>query len=453
MSERTQPTSTERGDVLEKRIHDFLAGEIKADRFFAKKACCKLRRKPKYFSRDRGREITFDLSVELYMPGASEFSVVILFECKNYAGPVPVDDAEEFFAKIQQVGAARTKGVLASSSAFQSGAREFARSKGLGLLRHFSRKNCKWELMRSPAAGGGVDRLEDPSEVTLGLSLQEHTSEVFDFYLQSPTRDTHSLHGFVEDLLLDEALTPALLRKVVNAKAKAIDLVPFLEKEHLEDAAASVLADIGYASGAVPLDQVCAAERKRTGLAVQMNVEPSAEFRERGVLGRITFDPPNIEVYQQERPNPGRTQFTLAHELAHHLLGHGKHMRREFCEDLDFSLERRASVDGTSVSRMEFQANYLAASLLLPRHNVISDFRALVRELELPNRGFGALYVDEQQCNLDNFDLITGYFRRVYGVSHTAASIRLQALGLLRDARKKAGPKHAVQALASLKGW
>jgi Zn-dependent peptidase ImmA (M78 family) len=445
------PTSTtKRGDLLEKRIYAFFAAEIAADRFFAKADCCKIRRKPKYYSRDRGGEITFDVSIEIYMPGAKEFSSVVLIECKNYLHPVPVDDAEEFFTKVQQVAAARAKGVLASTASFQSGAREFARSKGIGLLRYFSRADCKWELMRSPATGGGVDRLDDASEVTSGLSEQEYRSEVFDLYLQSPTRDTHSLGGFLEDMLLDEALSPSQLRRVMNSKAKDVDLVPFLEEDTLEGIAANVLEDLGYSIGEVPLDELCATEHKRSGLSVHMDVAPSVEFVERKVLGRITFAPPRIEVYRQETRNHGRTRFTLAHELAHHLLGHGKHMAREYCEDADFSLERSATVEGTNVARMEFQANFLAAGLLLPRHNVITEFRDLVRRLDLPNRGFGALYVDDQPCNLQSFELVTRHFVQLYGVSHTAATIRLKSLGLLRDARKRTGPRHVLEALASV---
>ena len=98
----SQTSTTSRGDVLEKRIYDYFKAEISADRFFAKADCCKLRSKPKYFSRDRRSTITFDVSVEIYMPGAAEPSVVFLIECKNYTHAVPVDDAEEFFIKVPQ---------------------------------------------------------------------------------------------------------------------------------------------------------------------------------------------------------------------------------------------------------------------------------------------------------------------------------------------------------------
>ena len=177
-----------------------------------------------------------------------------------------------------------------------------------------------------------------------------------------------------------------------------------------------------------------------------MDVAPSPDLLGRQVLGRISFSPLVIDVYKQEHENAGRTRFTLAHELAHHLLGHGKHMAREYCENVDYSLERSATTQGTSVARMEFQANFVAAGLLLPRHNVVAEFRALLRQLDLSDRGFGSLYVDDQACNLESFEVVTRHFTHKYGVSHTAATIRLKSLGLLRDSRKRAGLRHVLQA-------
>jgi hypothetical protein len=449
----SQPSSTQKGDALERRIHDFFVAELAAGRFFAKPECCKIRWKPKYFSRDRGREITFDVSIEMYMPGASQYSALLIVECKNYANPVPVDDAEEFFAKIQQVAAANAKGVIASTAAFQAGTRDYARAKGLGLLRYFDSRNCKWVLLRSPAIGGGVDRSEHTTEISIGLSDSDHQSEVFDFYMQSPTRETHSIWGFFEDLLLDGSFSPGQLRCLLNAKAKTIDLVPFLEKDELEGIAASTLDALAYSEGEVPLEAICTAENKRSGLTVQLGVSPTADLARRRVLGRITFDPSRIEVFRQDTPHPGRDRFTLAHELAHHLLDHGKHMGREYCQASDFSLERSPTVAGTNVARMEFQANYLAASLLLPKQNIVSEFRAIVRNLGLPNRGYGPLYVDSQPCNLQSFEAVVAHYTRRYGVSRTAAMIRLQALGLLKDARTDSdhsGPTSWLQGLACL---
>ncbi len=91
---------------------------------------------------------------------------------------------------------------------------------------------------------------------------------------------------------------------------------------------------------------------------------------------------------------------------------------------------------------MEIQANFLASNLLLPRHNVIEDFRYMVHELGLVNRGYGPLYLDKQPCNIQSFEQMSARFMRRYGVSRAAITIRLKSLGLLYDARGSEESKH-----------
>src|SRR5688572_9084792 len=134
-------TTSSRGITLEKRIYDLFQSEIDADRFWAKKENCKVYWKQGYYSKDRAREIIFDVAVEVFLPGAKEYSALVLIECKNYSHPVPVDDVEEFYSKVQQVAAANAKAVIASTAPFQSGTRTFAKSKGIGLMRYFGSDN------------------------------------------------------------------------------------------------------------------------------------------------------------------------------------------------------------------------------------------------------------------------------------------------------------------------
>ena len=171
------------------------------------------------------------------------------------------------------------------------------------------------------------------------------------------------------------------------------------------------------------LDALCAREAHAAGLA-RRGVIPDAKDDWPVSLGRITFEPLVIEVFAAESVNRARERFTLAHELALHLLAHGRHMTREYCDEDDFVLHQRSLLDGSDIARMEFQANYFAASLLMPR------------TLDIRDHGFGALYVDDQPCNLQNFRFVTSHLMRTYGVSRTAAKIRLESLGLLREMRQ-----------------
>ncbi len=112
--------------AFEDRVYALLSKDISDGRFWAKSECCQIFRRKGYFSKDRSSEIIFDVSVEIRLPDQQTFSILVLVECKDYSSPVPVDDIEEFWAKIQQVAGANVKGMLASTNAFQSGTIAFA---------------------------------------------------------------------------------------------------------------------------------------------------------------------------------------------------------------------------------------------------------------------------------------------------------------------------------------
>ena len=55
--------------------------------------------------------------------------------------------------------------------------------------------------------------------------------------------------------------------------------------------------------------------------------------------------------------SPGRKKFTLAHELGHHFLHQGMKLR---LDNLDYSSNSKDTLE-------EIEANYFAATLLMPR--------------------------------------------------------------------------------------
>jgi hypothetical protein len=62
--------------------------------------------------RDRGSRLSFDVVVEVSRKGASGPYLYWLWECKDYTRPIQVNEIEEFYSKIEQVGRDRTKGPL-----------------------------------------------------------------------------------------------------------------------------------------------------------------------------------------------------------------------------------------------------------------------------------------------------------------------------------------------------
>lgn len=438
--------STSIGNDFENKIYSYFKNLIDTGQFWANSQSCRLFRKKGYYSKDRDASIVFDVSIEIYLPEAREYSSLVIIECKNYSHSVPVNDIEEFFQKVQQVGAANSKGVLVSNAAFQKATMAFAKSKGVGLFRYKDSSNYKWVLHRSFSACFCTSPTDSAILVEHGLSDSDFSSEVFDLYFQSPLRLTYSIYDFLNDILLESGLTYDQVSQVVNRQNRLPSQVQYLEKGALEELSIKVLNDINHNTGKVDLELLCSNEQKRCGLQVFFGVPQKNNHYRKPVLGDINFNPLQINIYEQAELIDGRERFTLAHELAHHFLQHGQYMERENCDEEDFILQRESVQAENDISRMEFQANYFAASLLMPAQDFRSRFSQILRSLGIPDKGFGSLYVDNQPCNFHNFNLVISHLMHHYGVSKSAAKIRLEGFGLLQDIR--ANP---VKSLSGLK--
>ncbi|HEY0015073.1 MAG TPA: restriction endonuclease [Longimicrobium sp.] len=131
-------------------------------------SACRVRHHAAYYSRDREKDIIFDVSIELMLPSSSKPSIIWIWECKDYSSPVPVDDLEEFHAKLEQIGSANTKGTVVTRRGFQKSAIKYAVSKGIGLARLLPPHQIQWvihyhaEQTAEELAAEVVEALIDP---------------------------------------------------------------------------------------------------------------------------------------------------------------------------------------------------------------------------------------------------------------------------------------------------
>lgn len=129
------------GASFEKKVYELISEIVKKNEFIVSFPNVRIRRKPRYYSKDREAEIEFDISVEKYLRNPDENenmkpSIIVIIECKDYSNSIPVDDVEEFHAKLQQIGADNTKGMMITQKGcFQRSALAYAESKGIALAR------------------------------------------------------------------------------------------------------------------------------------------------------------------------------------------------------------------------------------------------------------------------------------------------------------------------------
>ncbi len=365
------------------------------------------------------------MSIEAYYPDATDYSLVFLIECKNYENSVEVGEIEQFNAKVEQVAAANAKAIFVTTSSFQSGARKYAKSKGIGLIRYVDPYELKWELRRSPSAITSSTSNIFAHEIENVLSVESYKGRLFDFVFDSRVRSTNSLWDFFEDLLQDLENDDQKIAAILNRRSKLDSLVPYITHEQIEDLSQQILGLCGYTDAAIDLNKISA---QIPNLKV-IDSNSSAEK----ILGTASFDPPEIILYPDAETN--RRRFTYAHELSHFLLNHGKFMRRDSCEESDISALKGSSILPEEIQRMEYQANLLASCLLMPRQSFIRSFMRIARNLDIQNRGFGYIYYDQQPCNVKDYMLVTSSLMKLFEVSRTSARIRLETLGLLTDAQ------------------
>ncbi len=129
------------GASFEEQVYKQICEIVNNNEFMVSNPNVIIKRKPRYYSKDRDAEIEFDVSVEKYLGNPDENknmrpSIIVVIECKDYSNSIPVDDVEEFHAKLQQIGADNTKGMMITrKGCFQKGTLNYANAKGIALAR------------------------------------------------------------------------------------------------------------------------------------------------------------------------------------------------------------------------------------------------------------------------------------------------------------------------------
>lgn len=170
-----------KGDALEDQAFDLLKVELSQGRLGIDSASGRIFKKKGYYSRDREKDIVVDISIEVWPPGAQNYSLLWVCECKNYGHSIPVDDVEEFKAKLDQIAGKNIKGVMASRSSFQSGAIAFARNQGIGLVRVMPDDQVTW-MMYMMTTSMSIKSQLNPREFNAALSVERHQANNRNFY-------------------------------------------------------------------------------------------------------------------------------------------------------------------------------------------------------------------------------------------------------------------------------
>ena len=103
-------------------------------------------------------------------------------ECKDYSGSIPVDDVEEFKAKLDQIAGANKKGVMILSGALQRSALKYARANGIGIVRLMPDDQVRHLISNMSWKGWEAMQRRKPTEFAEALTQADYVATNRKFY-------------------------------------------------------------------------------------------------------------------------------------------------------------------------------------------------------------------------------------------------------------------------------
>lgn len=217
----------------------------------------------------------------------------------------------------------------------------------------------------------------------------------------------------------------------LSKKPRRKNPIEYQSENDLSKKANNILRKISYKSGAVSLEKIISLESLENSLVFIKSTSGGMDS-----LGKISFNPACINIFcNPDDVGEGRFRFTVAHELGHYFLDHGRYIKYETLQEPSFFTHEKKLQHISSISRLEYQANYFASCLLMPDSAIIEELALAINAIELRLHGRHVIYVDDQRCNLTALDSITSRLSRIFKVSKQAIYIKLLNLDLIIDRR------------------
>ena len=412
--------TVEKGDRLEDRLYHYLVDQLERDHLVYgvyPANLCRLHRKRKYYCKDREADVEFDIVVEVRRDGRETPHHYLVFECKNHAKAVEDMYVRNFSDQIESVFGQAVKGILVVSHRLQSGAQRLAEARRIGVAK---------------LDENGIDIVADRTARAWAEPgfIQTQFSGI------SPKSKSLMFSGCVDGgyfasftHLLSILANPAYVAEDLSCTSSGGN-VEFLTEARIECLSQQALEKIGYLNDGVDLKLLC----REIEIRVSYTNETPRDADGNSVLGSANFLERAIYIHNNNDRN--RERFTLAHEVGHFCLGHGKYLQSESIIERDL-YEFSSHPNEFNYNRLEYQANLFASTLLMPRNQFLRAVEKQRRFFHTEGRSFGYIYVDSQPCNLTPYNQMLSELSYQFGVSKRAIEIRLTREGLITDNRRK----------------
>lgn len=408
-------STVQKGDALEDAFYEYLVAQKKSGKLvdgIYKPELCEIYKKKRYYCSEREADITFDVVVEIRREDAEGFALVIVFECKNYGGSLPENEITDFSDKLQRLFRHKAKGVLVCSSRLQSGAMKAVEKRGLGLIK-FDQRGFEYIVQRQVGDLVGSKYLErDMFQGAANIKSMKFSAYCDGAFYGSPAS------------LISSCLSDGVS---IVTESQSVSL-PYISQEGMEVLARNLLSEVLYQGGSVNLSEIC----DKLSLKLEYMAELCLDGEGNEILGEADFEARCIKIYPHSIRN--RERFTIAHEIGHFYLGHGDYLCSESVVENDLFIDSKFGEE-SFYRNMEFQANSFASCLLLPQDTFLKKIYEVKNRHDIPTHRY-PVYVDDQPCNIHDYNILMSELVNDFGVTKTAIEIRLRKLELLTDNRE-----------------
>ncbi|KQB99843.1 ImmA/IrrE family metallo-endopeptidase [Pedobacter sp. Hv1] len=425
-----------RGNKFEDEVYDFIKKEFDALKFGVLPTCCRFFKKKKYYSSRLDSYIEFDISIEVWLEDANEYSFLYLLECKDYATSIPGSDISEFITNVEMVAGMNVKPIIISTTRLQERAMRLATERKLMWILiekgkhttklHNSRKSNNFQLQ--------------DADIRLLKQELEHINSLRQLELNEEV--THQDW----DEILKKFLEGALSGNLTGGQDSDIGL-RHLSGEIIKNIANRILDkfDPNIREKFLALDDEAFVEHLTKEYGITIVHSTIDQPRDREVLGYYDCAQKQITI-DLKVVGTDRYMFVLTHEASHYFLHSNLSIDQTSYDGMQDSLlnpqtNRHELVNDRNW--IEWQANYLAVCLLIP--DLSLQVRLRLFQLGKGYGNLGRIFADNTPDSRQKLKLTLHHLSGYFGVSELNIEYRLAGIGMLRYSkyyRKESLPIH-----------
>ena len=402
--------TTEIGDNFESKSLDIIRRVIEEEQLGQLSNCLRIFQKKEYYSVLRKKNIKFDLTIEVWPPGANRYVLIYIIECKDYEKRVPVSKIEDFHSKIQQVAGVNVKGIFISNSPLQEGGLNIAESVGMMVIQGESSSDYKIILHKTNKT--------NKNKIIESLPIIKTT--------------------FNEDIL-DKGvkyLEKIVDKKIIGVFNTIIDdsrvsyNIDRLSKENIEDLANIELNKINTRILSEGFILTC---QKLIEYIQQEYDICFTKINERSnLLGTCCIKSNTIGINESIK-GTNRELFLIGHEFGHYLLHQKLSIGQAIYDSFEDSIYnfRSGKHDLKNPKQwIEWQANFFSSSLVLSK---IPFLMKLFKYQDDLGRTRGRIYLDDKINNINDFIELINNLSVRFKVSKTSIIYKLNELNYIND--------------------